>query len=981
MKKICLKFVVAAVLVLQNLNGYAQILPPFQNAQCEHWADSVMKTLTPDERISQLFMVAAYSDTSSKHKDDKEKLTKLIDEHKIGGLIFFKGTPCKQAELCNYYQSLSTVPMLIGMDAEWGLAMRLDSVPRFPFQMALGAMQDTSLVFKMGVEIAKECKRLGVQVNFAPVVDINDNPDNPVIGMRSFGEEKRHVTEMGIAYMHGLQSENVLACAKHFPGHGDTKTDSHLSLPIVDYPVSRLDTLELYPFEKVFNSGMGSVMVAHLYVPALDSTPNRASTLSSKIVDSLLKKKLGFQGLVFTDALNMQGVAKFYAPGIVDVKALLAGNDVLLFSENVPKAIEEIKHAIEKNEISQEEVDSRCRKLLMVKAWTGLNRYKPIALNNLTKDLNSVNADYINRELAENTITLLSNKNNILPLTQLDTLRIASLVIGDTGAIEFQTRLGKYAPVDNYNISLHSTDSAMNAVYQKLKPYNLVIIGVTHTNTHPQDTFGISKAAIDLIDTLEKRSAVILDLFSDPYIIPYLPQAQKANALILSYQNTDYMLDYSAQLIFGGIGAKGTLSVSASNDFKRGAGITTSKTRLEYTVPEEVGISSESLAGIDTIAIDGLKQKVYPGCVILAAKDGKVFYEKTFGTRNYKDTVKVKLDDLYDLASVTKIAATTIALMKLTDEKKIDINGTLSSILPEAAKSNKKNMLLKDMLTHQAGLKPDIFFYKETMTGSNYRNGIYNTTVSDQYPYPVASHLFIRKDYKDTILHEILQSPVDKSQGYKYSDLGMILMGFAVNDITGKPLDKYLAESFYRPMGLKTMMFNPISKLIVLRTIPTEYDSIFRKQLLWGTVHDPSAAILGGVAGNAGLFSDASDLASLMQMLLQNGTYGGVSYIDSAIVKEFTSCVYCDKGNRRGLGFDRPEKGSSKESPACASASQESYGHSGFTGTYVWVDPKYGIVYVFLSNRVAGGSTDNKLARLGIRTNIQQLIYNALGAK
>jgi beta-N-acetylhexosaminidase len=981
MKVFCNKLVVFAFLIFRGVECLAQSLPPFQNPQCEHWADSVIKTLSPDERIGQLFMVAAYSDTSSKHKDDREKLTKLINEQKIGGLIFFKGTPFKQAELCNYYQSLSAIPMMVGMDAEWGLAMRLDSVPRFPFQMTLGAMKDTSLVFKMGVEIAKECKRLGVQVNFAPVVDINDNPDNPVIGMRSFGEDKRHVTEMGLAYMNGLQSENVLACAKHFPGHGDTKTDSHLSLPVVDYPVSRLDTLELYPFEKVFNSGMGSTMVAHLYIPALDSTPNRASTLSVKIVDSLLKKQLGFQGLIFTDALNMQGVTKYYAPGIVDVKALLAGNDVLLFSENVPKAIEEIKHAVEKKEITQEEIDARCHKILMVKAWTGLNHYKPIVLENLAKDINSVDADYINRMLAEKTITLLSNKNNLLPLKRLDTLHIASLMIGDSVKNDFQQRLGSYAPVDHFNIAMHSPDSIINIICQKLKTYNLVIIGVNHTNTHPQDTFGITQVAFKMLDTLEKTKSIVLDLFSDPYILPYLPTAQNATALIMSYQSTPYLLDYSAQLIFGGIGAGGSLSVSASSDFKRGSGIATNKTRLEYTIPEEIGISSAKLSGIDTIAINGIKQNVYPGCVILAAKDGKVFYEKSFGTRNYKDTAKVRLDDLYDLASVTKIAATTVALMKLSGEKKFDINGTLSTILPEAAKSDKKNIMIKDILTHQAGLKPDIFFYKETMTGSNYRDGIYSNITNDQYPYPVASHLFIRKDYKDTILHEILQSPLDKRPVYKYSDLGFILMGFAIKNITGKPLDNYMADNFYRPMGLKTMMFNPIYKLIVLRTIPTEYDSVFRKQLLWGTVHDPSAAILGGVAGNAGLFSDASDLASLMQMLLQYGTYGGENYLDSSTVQEFTSCTFCNNGNRRGLGFDKPAPDNTKESPACHSASLNSYGHSGFTGTYVWVDPKYGIVYVFLSNRVAGGSADNKLAKLNIRTNIQQLIYDAIGQK
>jgi len=980
MQKYFFKLIIAGALVSQSLMGFAQILPPFQNATCEHWADSVMKTLTPDERIGQLFMVAAYSDTTSIRKGEVEKLNKLINEQKIGGLIFFKGTPYKQAELCNYYQTIANVPLLVGMDAEWGLAMRLDSVPKFPFQMTLGAMNDTLLVFKMGAEIAKECKRLGVQVNFAPVVDINDNPDNPVIGMRSFGENKKHVADMGIAYMNGLQTQNVLACAKHFPGHGDTKTDSHLSLPVVDYPVSRLDTLELYPFQKVFNSGMGSTMVAHLYIPALDSTPNRASTLSTKIVDYLLKKQLGFQGLIFTDALNMKGVAKYYPPGDVDVMALLAGNDVLLFSENVPKAMEEIKKAISRKEISQEEIDAHCLKILMVKAWTGLNHYKETVLKNLTKDINSVDADNICKQLAEKTITILSNKNNLLPLKRLDTLRIASLMIGDSLQDVFQSRLNNYTSVDNYNMSLYSPDSAIATIYKKLKKYNLVIIGVNHTNNHPQDTFGITKVAIKMIDTLEKRTSVVLDLFSDPYILSYLPQEHDASALIMSYQNTPYMLDYSAQLIMGGIGGQGTLAISASDKDKRGTGIKTTKTRLEYTTPEELGISSDKLSRIDTIANYGIKQNAYPGCVILAAKDGKVFYEKAFGTQNYKDTTRVHLSDVYDLASVTKIAATTAAYMKLADDKKIDVNNALPSILPKAKKSNKKNVKIKDMLAHQAGLKPDIFFYKETMNGNAYRNGIYSTDSSAKYPFAVAAHLFIRKDYRDSIIKEILQSPVDKNPVLKYSDLGFILMGYAINNITGISLDNYVDNAFYKPMGLSTMGYKPLQRVPISRIIPTEYDSAFRKQLLRGYVHDPSAAMLGGISGNAGLFSDITDLASLMQMFLQKGSYGGIKYLDSSTVKEFTACAYYE-GNRRGLGFDKPETDTTKESPACRSASPESYGHSGFTGTFVWVDPKYGIVYVFLSNRVASNASDNKLAKLNIRTDIQQVIYDAIGAK
>ncbi len=968
-----------AVFVFFIQSASAQNNAPFYQKQNETWADSVMKKLTVDERIGQLFMVAAYSDTN--HPKNRDEVTKLIQDQEIGGLIFFKGGPVAQAELTNSYQAMSKVPLLIGMDAEWGLAMRLDSVPRFPFQMTMGAMHNDSLVYQMAAELARECKRLGVHEDFAPVIDINDNPENPVIGMRSFGEDKLRVTDMGMAYMLGLQDNHVLACGKHFPGHGDTKTDSHLSLPIVDFPVSRLDTLELYPFIKLFNKGLSSVMVAHLYIPSLDSTKNRASTLSPKIVDSLLKHQLGFSGLIYTDALNMQGVAKYYAPGLVDVKALLAGNDVLLFSQDVPKAIEEIKKAVKKKEITQEEIDSRCRKILMAKAWAGLNHYKPIVLTNLVKDLNTKQADLINREFAKKTITLLANNGQLLPLKRLDTLRIASLDIGDTAVNAFQTRMNDYAQVTHFDVPFNITDSTIGVIYQKLKAFNLVIVGVNHTKLHPQDTFGISHAAIKMLDTVVKNYPTVLNFFSDPYILNYLPSVRKARALIMSYQDTPYTQDYAAQMIFGGIGASGKLPVTASVFYQRGYGMITKATRFEYTVPEDAGINSAKLGAIDSLANYGMQQHAYPGCVVLVAKDGKVIYQKTFGYQNYKDTNHVKKTDVYDLASITKIAATTPAFMKIYYQNKMLLGSTLPVLMPAAAKSNKKKMVIEDILTHQAGLQASIFFWKETMSGKSLRSGVYSSDSSAQYPYPVAAHMFIRKDYKDSMIAEILKSSVDKKPVYKYSDIGFILLANIMSNISGMPFDTYVNNNFYKPLGLQTMWYHPLYHLPKSRIIPTEYDSVFRKQLLRGYVHDQSAAMLGGVAGNAGLFSDANDLAVLMQMYLNYGKYGGVRYLDSATVKLFTSCVYCDKGNRRGLGFDKPETDTTKESPACASASAESYGHYGFTGTYTWVDPKYHLVYVFLSNRVASGSDDNKLAKLSIRTKIAQAVYDAINKR
>ena len=646
--------------------------------------------------------------------------------------------------------------------------------------------------------------------------------------------------------------------------------------------------------------------------------------------------------------------------------------------KDVPKAIEEIKKAIKKGEITQDEVDARCRKLLMAKAWAGLNHYKPIELKNLVKDLNSPQADLLNRELAQRTITVLNDYNSVLPLKRLDTLRIASLDIGDSNVNLFQTRMNDYTTVTHFDFPFNGTDSAMTAIYNKLKAYNLVIVSLNHTNIHPADTFGMSTRAIKLFDTVAKNYPVIVDMFSNPYLLNYFKSVQKARALMISYQDNIYTEDYSAQIIFGGIGAKGRLPVTASNYYLRGFGVDTKRTRFEYTTPEDVGISSVKLAQIDTFANYGLKQHAYPGCVVLVAKDGKVIYQKAFGHENYNDTNKTKVTDVYDLASITKIAATTPAFMKMYYQNKMLLGSTLPVLMPSADKSNKKKMVIEDILVHQAGLQASVFPWKETMSGKAWRKGVYSADSSAQYPDRVADHMFVRKDFRDSIMQEILKSPVDKKPVYKYSDLGFILLGDIIGKTNGTTLDAYTMKNFYKPMGLQTMCFHPRYYLPVSRIMPTENDTLFRKQVLRGYVHDQTAAMLGGVAGSAGLFSNANDLAIMMQMFLNYGQYGGARYLDSATVKLFTSSVESDKGNHRGLGFDKPVTDTTKESPECKLASAESYGHQGFTGTCTWVDPKYHLVYVFLSNRVAGGSDDNKLAKLNIRTNIQQVIYNAI---
>lgn len=944
--------------------------PPFYVSNT-HWADSVFKTLTPDERIAQLFMVAAYSNKDKKHF---KEIKKLVKEYKIGGLIFFQGGPVRQAMLANTYQAYSKVPLFMAMDAEWGLAMRLDSTTKFPRQMTLGAIQNDSLIYEMGVEIARQCKRLGMQINFAPVVDVNNNPLNPVISNRSFGENKFNVTRKALMYMKGMQDNGVLANAKHFPGHGDTDSDSHKTLPTVKCTRGRLDTLELYPFKELISQGLGSMMVAHLSIPSLDTTCNQASTLTRSIVTGLLKDTLGFKGLVFTDALNMKGVSQFYKPGEVDVKALIAGNDVLLFPEDVPTAIKEIKAAIERCDISQEEIDKRCMKILLAKQWTGLDHYSKINIKELYNDLNTANAELINRKLTEASLTLLQNKNDLIPLQKLDTLKIASLSLGYKELNVFQQTLSNYSPMKHFGIDKDAKQETFDTILTKLKNYNLVIVHVNNTNNKPDKDFGLTPQVLTMLKAVMKQNKVIVNVAANPYILAKMDSLQFADGLIMSYEENNLSNSYSAQLIFGGIAASGKLPITPSPNFIAGSGIQTKVIRFKYTIPEELGADSKALSKIDSIVLKGIKDKVYPGCQVLVAKNGKVIYQKSFGFHTYDNEIAVKNDDIYDLASITKIAATTASLMKMVDEKKIKLDEQLVTYLPQLMGSNKQNITLREMLTHQAGLKDWIPFWTKTMANGEYKAGIYNKIRNDEYPRRVAENLYIIKNYEDTIYKQIIESQLKDAGKYHYSDMGYYFLKKIIETKTFVPEERYVYKYFYAPLGLPTMGYKPRDRFDLKRIVPTELDKKFRKQLIHGDVHDPGAAMLGGVGGHAGLFSNANDLAVLMQLFMNKGEYGGVRYFDTATVSEFTRCQYC-QDNRRGVGFDKPDMNPDKDSPVCGCVSYLSFGHAGFTGTLAWADPSNQLVYIFLSNRICPSATDNKLAKLGIRTKIQEVIY------
>ncbi len=955
-------------------NSYSQITKnPLLTSDFESqqkWVDSVYTAMSLKEKIGQLYMLQVFS---NQDKKTEHAIVKLIKDYHVGGLIYSKGGPVRQAKLNNDLQALSKLPLLIGMDAEWGLSMRLDSTYAFPWNMTLGAIKDNKLVERAGKHIGEHCKRLGVHFNFAPCVDINTNPKNPIIGNRSFGEDRDNVTEKALAFMKGMQGAGVLANAKHFPGHGDTETDSHLGLPTISFNEKRIDSIELYPYRKLIKEGLSSAMVAHLNVPSLEPRVGYPSSLSKPIVTGLLKEKLGFQGLIFTDALNMKGVSNFNESGAVDLAAFKAGSDVLLISESIPKGVEKITEAYNKGVITEARLAHSVKKILQAKYKVGLHHYKPVGLYNLSKDLNRLEDDILYEELIENAITIVKNKNEIVPLRRLETKTIAYVKMGDDDGAVFFNELKKYAKVHQIQ------DDNLDGILKKLQAYNTVVIGLHRSNANPWKSYKFTNKELVWLYEIARTHTVVLDVFVNPYTLIDIKTVENIESIVVSYQNSAIAQQKSAQLIFGAIAAKGHLPVSAG-EFKVGEGITNNSIkRLGYTVPERVGMNSEKLFKIDSLAQVAVDSMMTPGIQLLVARKGKVIYNKNFGKHTYTGKKKVEFDDIYDVASLTKIIATLPLLMELEEQGIVTLNSKLSSILPGYKESNKKDITIKQMLSHYARLRPWEPFYYKTLDSVTKRpsSKYYRKVFSKEFNIEVSKNLYLRSDYQDSIQTIIKDSELLDRLRYRYSDFPYYILKKFIETHYDKGLDKLAQEHLYKPLGANYTLYNPYHTISNKKIAPTEEDDYYRYKKVQGYVHDMGAAMQNGVGGHAGVFSNANDVAKIMQMYLQKGYYGGKRYFKTQTIDKFNTCYYCDKKNRRGIGFDKPQL--SEEGPTCGCISMTSFGHSGFTGTYAWADPEEEIVYVFLANRTYPTSKGkNKLLRENIRTEIQRLIYEAI---
>jgi beta-N-acetylhexosaminidase len=1076
--------IIICLILFSFQQNFAQKKPDFLSNYDLKWVETTFNSLTLDQKIGQMLMPRG---NISGKGYDPEKLKRWVKDYQLGGMVFFAGQPSTQARIVNELQSLSKVPMLIGMDLEWGLAMRLDSTVRFPYQLSLGQMQGgEDLIFQMGQEVGLQCKRMGVHINYAPVVDINSNPKNPVINFRSFGGDKFAVANKALAYMQGMQSQNILTSAKHFPGHGDTGVDSHHDLPVIPYNLEYLKKNEFFPYKYLIDNGLSGVMTSHLSLPEIEKTPNLAATFSPIILQNILRNDMKFEGLTFTDAMDMQGAVKYFPNGEALVKAILAGNDILETFEDVSTAVKAIKEAINSKKLPMSILDARVKKVLMAKSWVGLNTYKPIVLDRLIEDLNTSQSDLVNRKMAEKLICVLKNEGNQIPLSDLSN-KIQIVSIDSENESFFQKMAAKYTPIENVNIGVKENQESVDKKINTLDATATIIVGIHLQNIRPVANYGLNTANLAVLNRILEKHKAHLVIFGNSYALDKIEKIQNAQSITLAGQPGKYTEEAAAMAIFGGIETSGRLPVSVNASFKMGDGYSTrSLGRLKYGTPEMEGISSAILENrVDSVINAGLDAKAYPGAVMQITKNGRVILEKAYGFSTFEDALKsnkrkrfkpnaekmsleeamdyfgkpspiannkmspevekiqkgeITLNSIYDFASVTKISTSALAIMQLQSEGKFDLNKTMGDYLPESKGTNKENLKFIDMLTHRSGLKAWIPFWMDCVDTTatinkaiamnlisqnelikvnhkqkffakmlkktpdfhydypasilknkdlwpkvlkantiTWKPDIFSNIPTPDYSIEVVDGLFMNKKYEETVRKQIFDSPVNPSQGYIYSDLHYYLYPSIIKNITGKNWEAYLAQT-YNAIGAKTLGYNPRKKYSLEQIVPTEQDPLFRKTLIHGYVHDEGASMNNGVSGHAGLFGTANDLSKLMQLYLQKGYFGGVQYIKPEVLNENTAYQFPYEGNRRAIAFDKLDF-DKKINNGPQTASKFSYGHSGYTGTFTWVDPKYNLTYVFLSNRVYPTRDNNKISTMNLRTALGDQIIRTIEKK
>lgn len=994
-----IKKIVVFTLLLAIFNiGKAQVEPFILNGSPEDivkreiWVDSVYNKMTLEQRVGQLFI---FTIAPHLNKPNEALLKKVVKEYHVGGLLFSGGEVSNQVKLTNMAQEWADLPLMITFDGEWGLSMRLKNTPKFPRNMVLGCITDETLLYAYGMEMGRECKEMGINVNFAPVGDVNINPNNPVINTRSFGELPKNVADKVIAYSKGLESQNILSVTKHFPGHGDTNVDSHKALPILPFDRMRLDSIEFYPFKMLTESKLGGVMVGHLDVPALGTLTGEPSSLSRNVVQKTLIDSIGFRGLVFTDALAMKAAG---ANSGVCLKAIQAGNDMLLTPPQIKKELNIVVDAVKKGILSEKVLEEKCKKVLTYKYALGLNKKPHIQLSGLTQRINTPESAELIKQLEIAAITLIKNDGATLPLHK-EIRKIAIVHTGNKNDYStLESLLSKMFDVDMIAVDSSLSVNSRNNLAKQLKEYDRVFVCLSERNLSRYDTY---------FEVLQTERPLSFIFFTGGQNLRQMEKSiLNSEAALLAHENKRNIQEAVAEVVLGDRVPSGKLAVSIGKSYMAGTGIISydgeTVENIQY-LAEDLGFDTAILNEIDTVVSEGLKEKAFTGCQVVVLKNGYPAYHKAFGSYAGANSTEVSLDSFFDLASLSKTTGTLLAVMKLYDGGRLNLSDKLSDYLPELEITDKKNITVQDVLFHESGMSAGLYVYGEIIDSNSYKGGLFknrkdashtlqmgarswanpnyqfekglvSSVKTDKHTIQVADNLW----FDSVISHRLMEAIIEKpllSKKYRYSCLGFILLQKVVENISGQPLDEYLSENFYEPMGLQ-LYYNPLQKIGKEQIVPSNDDKFFRKVKLQGYVHDETAALLGGVSGNAGLFGRASDVAKIYQMLLDRGLYEGKRYLGESTCNLFLTKK--SKLSRRGLGFDKPNPIKGQSSPCSELTPLETVGHTGFTGTCAWLDPVNNLIYVFLSNRIYPSVWPNKLSSLEIRERIQELMYKAL---
>lgn len=918
-----------------------KINPYNLSAEDSLWINTTLNSLTLEEKCGQMIMPKAA--IVDKKNSEYKKLLKLVKDYKIGGFIYLKGDLEKQIDLTNDLQKAAEIPLLFSADYERGLGMRLEGTIEFPYNMGIGAANNSLLTFKMGKAVAEEARAIGVHINFAPLLDINTDYRNPIIDIRAYSANPHIVAQQSLSYLSGLKHGELANTAKHFPGHGATDIDSHRKLPVINRSQSEMEENELIPFRHAINYGVNAVMTGHLEVPAYEPESNLPATLSKKITTDLLKNKLDFRGLVITDAMNMRAITDNYSHQEAAKLAVQAGNDIILFPKNVKESLEGIVNAIKDGEIPETRIDESVRKILALKKILKLDKNKLVDKEKALGTIAKNDHKRLAKKLAQKSITLIKDEQKLIPVNPADYKKIVCIGINDNrpkGTPVFIKDLKKeIKKLKKYELHSRNKQRSFNRALNAAKKADLIILPLYiysfSLNKKPEH---LKKLNIFLNKLLDLKKPTIIISFGTPYLIVDLPGIQ---TYICAYGQTDIVQSVMTDALFGRSKISGKLPVDIpGTNFQTGYGINFNPEGIY--VPKTFESEFYNFKKVNSLMNSARSKNVFPGGVLLIGHQDKVIFHKAFGRYTYSDkSTKVKTKTIFDLASLSKVVGTTSAAMLLSDLQKMNLQDQVKKYLPEFANNKKDSINIYHLLTHRSGLPAFRPFYKSASSAEEVIDKVMNSKLS-----------------------------FEPGTSARYSDLGMITLQKVIEKITNSTLDKFLEENLFSKLEMTNTLYNPRGKL-KKECAPTEYDSYWRKKTIQGEVHDETASLLNGVAGHAGLFSTSTDLAKFAHVLVNNGLWGEKQIFSPVTIEEWTTQQF--ENSSRGIGWDTKY---GKYSSAGKLFSKNSFGHTGFTGTSIWIDKERKLFVILLTNRVNPSRHNKKIIKF--RRDLHEAVIQAL---